>query len=118
MEWNVLYHNISTREITTFNIFKHSSFLKDVEKYLKECSDKEVFTKELRSTLMYYFWCRSEYELIISPWCGGRDTKEIKVDVYSQVMLNWDKFLDYVWSFKKERKNVRKRKIEQMPTAQ
>ena len=118
MEWNVFYHNINTQEITTFNIFKHSSFLKDVEKYLKKCSDKGVFAKELRSTLMYYFWCRSEYELIISPWCGGRDTKEIKVDIYSQVMLNWDKFLDYVWSFKKERRNVRKRKAQQVSAAQ
>ena len=118
MEWNVFYHNINSQEILPLNIFRHSGFLQDVEKYLKKCSDKEAFSKELRTTLMYYFWCRSEYELIISPWCGDRDTKEIKVDIYSQVMLNWDKFLDYVWSFKKERRNVRKRKKEQMPVTQ
>ena len=101
MEWNVFYHNINTQEITIFNVFKHSSFAKDVEKYLKECPDKETFVKELKSSLMYYFWSKSEYEIIISPWCGGRNTKEKKVDIYSQVMLNWDKFVDYVWSFRK-----------------
>ena len=100
MEWNVFYHNINSQEITTFNVFKHSGFMKDVEKHLKECADKETFAQELKSSLMYFFWSKSEYEIIISPWCGGRNTKDKKVDIYSQVMLNWDKFVDYVWNFK------------------
>ena len=73
----------------------------DFEKHLKECPDKEIFAKELKSSLMYYVWSKSEYEIIISPWCGGRNTKDKKVDIYSQVMLNWDKFVDYVWNFRK-----------------
>lgn len=102
MEWNVFYHNMNAQEITVLNIFEHGGFMKDVKKHLKECPDKEAFVKELKSSLMYYFWSKSEYEIIISPWCGGRNTKEKKVDIYSQVMLNWDKFVDYVWSFRKE----------------
>lgn len=101
MEWNVFYHNMNAQEITVFNIFKHGGFMKDVEKLSKECTDKETFAKELKSSLMYFFWSKSEYEIIISPWCGGRNTKDKKVDIYSQVMLNWDKFVDYVWSFRK-----------------
>ena len=98
MEWNVFYHDVNKQEIRAFNIFKHSTFNNYVEKHLKECIDKEEFAKKLKSELMYYFWSKSEYEIIISPWCGGRDTKDIKVDIYTQVMNNWDIFLDYVWS--------------------
>ncbi len=31
---------------------------------------------------MYYFWSKSEWEILIKLWCGGRDEKEEKVDVY------------------------------------
>lgn len=101
MEWNVFYHNVNSQEIIILNIFEHGGFAKDVEKHLKKCTDKEAFVKEVKSSLMYFFWSKSEYEIIISPWCGGRNTKDKKVDIYSQIMLNWDKFVDYVWSFKK-----------------
>ena len=45
MEWNVFYHNINTQEITIFNVFKNSSFAKEVEKYIKECKDKKTFKR-------------------------------------------------------------------------
>lgn len=32
--------------------------------------------------------------------CGGGDKEAIKIDIYSQVMLNWDKFVEYVWDCK------------------
>ena len=100
MEWNVFYHDGNRQKITTFNIFKHNSFAKDIKTDLKESKDKQEFKTKLKSNLMYYFWSKAEYEIIISPWVGGRDTKELKVDVYTQVMNNFDIFLDYVWSKK------------------
>ena len=101
MEWNVFYHNVNTQKIVPFNIFQHSRFRKDVEELLKDFNDKEEFAKQLKSELMYNFWCKSEYEVIISPWCGGRITEDIKVDIYRQVMLNWEVFVDYVWGTKR-----------------
>jgi len=52
--------------------------------------------------MMYYYWSKSEWEIIIGPWCGGNNTKEIKVDVYEQVLNNWDIFLEYVWNERKK----------------
>ena len=46
---------------------------------------------------MYYFWCKSEYEVVIAPWGGSIGANEVKIDIYTQVMNNWDVFLDYVW---------------------
>lgn len=96
---------MNKQQITVLNIFDHYSFNEDVKQHLKKCKDKTEFTKELKSSLFYYFGSKSEYEVLIYPWCGGQRTKEIKIDIYSQVMLNWDKFVEYVWSFRKEKKN-------------
>jgi hypothetical protein len=71
---------------------------------LKKFKDKDEFAEQLRRDLMYYFWAKSEYEIIISAWCGGNGNEDIKVDIYTQVMNNWDVFVDYVWNSKKRRK--------------
>lgn len=108
LKWNVYYHSINSKEIKTFNIFEHGGFNHDVEKYLKKYKNKEEFADKLKSSLMYYFWCKSEWEIIISPWCGGRGTEDIKVDVYEQVMSNWEIFVDYVWNSKIHRPRKKK----------
>jgi hypothetical protein len=110
LKWNVYRHNMNTQKIEPFNIFNHRSFCEDVEKHFKKYKDKEEFAEHLRRSLVYYYWSKSEWEIIISPWCGGRDTKDIKVDVYNQVTNNWDIFLDYVWNSKIHR--PRKKKTE------
>lgn len=100
LEWNVYIHDINKQAITTMNIFDHSWFKEDVERNLKEIKDKNEFAAKLRSDLIYYFWCRSEYEIVISPWCGSSG-EYIKIDIFDQVMNNWEVFLDYVWNSKK-----------------
>ena len=100
MEWNVFYHDINHRQIQIWNIFEHGRFRSNVEKHLKECKSKEEFAEKLRSELLYNFWCKSEYEVLISPWVGVNRCEEIKVDIFSQVMLNKNVFVDYCWSFK------------------
>ena len=97
LKWNVFYYNINSQKIIEFNIFEHSGFLKDVKKCLKQCENKDDFAKEIKSSLMYYFWAKSEYEIIISAWCGGNGKESVKIDIYRQVMMNWDKFIDYLW---------------------
>lgn len=104
MEWNVFYHDMNMRKIKPLNIFLHYSFNEDVQKHLKKVKDKDEFAKELRGDLFYYFRSKAEYEVVISPWCGGSEDEAIKVDIYDQVINNFDIFLDYVWNSKKRRK--------------
>lgn len=96
MKWNVYYHDINARKIKTYNIFDHGGFRRDVEQDLHRCKVRAEFEKLLKSNLMYYFWSKCEWEILISPWVGDAET--IKVDVYDQVMLNWDEFVDYCWT--------------------
>ena len=100
MSWNVWRHNINSGLIEIWNIFEHYNFNKDTIRDLRDFNDKEEFSRHLQSNLMYYFWCKSEYEIILSPWCRGSKDEDKKIDIYMQVMANWNKFVDYVWSFK------------------
>lgn len=97
MEWNVYYHDTNKGTIDVINVFEHLG----VERFVRNlCKDKkltrEAFAEELRHELMYHFWSRCEYEVLIKEWCGRE--AERKVDIYEQLMLNWDRFIDYCWS--------------------
>ena len=100
--WRAFYHSWNSKKIQTFNIFDHGRFREDLKKKAKKCKTKDEFSKELRSALMYYYWAKCEWEVVITPWVSTDDTKNIKVDVYWQVMNNWKVFLDYVWENRKK----------------
>ena len=129
LEWNVFYHNINKNKIETLNIFKHSRFNDDVQKALKKIKDKSEFAEHLRRDLFYYFGSKCEYEVVITTFPPYITMKELdklneerashkeryerdyvrlnvgldtgaKIDIYTQVMNNWDLFLDYVWNSK------------------
>lgn len=100
LTWNVIYHSVNEDRIKTFNIFDHGGFHEDLKKLYRKYPAKEEFAEELRKSLGYYFRSKCEWEIIIGPWCGGRNTEEIKVDVYWQVMNNWETFVDYIWNAK------------------
>jgi hypothetical protein len=123
LEWNVFRHDINNKKIVKYNVFDHSSFLASVKKLRM---DKDTFSEQLRREAQYYFWSKSEHEVIITSWPAyiskeeyERITKEVtsiesrdrifrvvnivptigdKIDIYEQLMLNWDYFVDYVWN--------------------
>ncbi len=119
IHWNVYMEDFNQREIKTFDVFRHSSFCNDVEKLLKQRLSRDDFSRELKSRAMYYFWSKSEYEIVITSF-PPHITKEelsrlnsedsfyrympsletgLKVDIYQQLLLNWDRFVDYVYNF-------------------
>lgn len=102
LEWNVYRENFNKKQIEVFNIFHHESFAIDCELASKECMTKEEFKKRVKNSLMYYFWSKCEYEIILSDWPPSKCFNEEKVSVYDQVMINFDRFIDYLWEFKKE----------------
>lgn len=103
LEWDVFRHDINARKITTTNIFIHSAFKKECLKAFNECNgDKFYFEAEVKKSLMYYFWCRSEYEVLVTELFEPPKVME-KIDIYTQVRLNWKRFIDYVWTVLTER---------------
>lgn len=97
MEWYVYRHDINSDKIEPYNIFNHGGFSKDFKQAAKNCPKKIEFASELKASLQYYFWSKSEWEILLSPWVGSAKNKPVKIDVYQQVMDNWRAFLEYCW---------------------
>ena len=82
-----------------------------------------IFPQEIDWKLSYYFWAKCEWETVLVQWPtfiekeeAYRCVKEFeegrskyrttvcldpaeKIDVYDQVKLNFDVFLDYLWKY-------------------
>lgn len=118
LQWNVYNESINRNEIKVFNVFDHVSFSNAVDKLRRKKLSRDEFSKELRSVAMYYFWSKCEYEVVITSWppyidreelerltseeiryrCSVRLTVGEKIDVYQQLALNWDRFVDYLYT--------------------
>ena len=108
MEWNVYTYNCNARRVEPYNIFNHYSFIKDCQKALKEFKDdKGQFIESIRRSLMYYYWSKCEWEIVISDFPPHQDFSGKKVDVYDQIRMNWDSFVEYLWIHRDELKKRR-----------
>ena len=105
LEWNVYKEDFNSKCIKIFNVFDHHNFIRDLQKIHKKYKKKDDFCKELRKILLYYFWSKCEYEIILSDWPPSKEErgfKKEKVSIYDQIENNWNIFADYVWDNRKE----------------
>ena len=111
LTWNVYIGDFSKREIVVHNVFDHYGFLEDCKKAAKKYKDdREAFEKAIENNLMFYYWSKCEWEIILQHWPQISGFQDEKVDVYDQVMLNWDKFIEYVWNNAEELRRREKKK--------
>ena len=99
--WNVYIYNINLQQIEVYNIFNHGTFNAYCRKALEQAKDKDEFARLVKNELRYYFWSKCEWEIEIVDWLGHQKSG-LKTDVFKQVSLNFDAFVDYVWGFKDE----------------
>ena len=98
MHWFVYVEDFNGKRIEEYDIFEHHDFAEDVRKaYRKHRTDFDAFAEKVRGSLFYYYRSKCEWEVIVSAWPPSDRVPERKVDVYQQVMLNWDIFVRYVW---------------------
>ena len=101
-EWIVLYHNFNSDKIEQYNILKYRE--DDIKKMRKKFKTKEEFAEKLRREMMYYYWSRCEWEMIITktednhiiltPWCGCKNPDEVAIDVTDNTDFDWIGFAD------------------------
>ena len=99
MEWIVYNFNINAQKIETYNIFNHWSFREYAKKSANKFKTKEEFAKQIRIELKYYYWSRSEWELVIeitednriflNPWVGCREPEKVRIDVTDDTSFDW-----------------------------
>lgn len=131
--WNVYRYNMNTKKIEPWNVFGHWKFLQDLYKlkvkYLKKDDFRfEEFVEEVKKDLMYYYWSKCEWEVVITEVAPHISEKELerimtekdlfykrqvnlnveeKIDVYDQVMVNWESFKEYLFNNYKLIKKVK-----------
>ena len=131
LEWFVFEEDSNAKEIVPLNVFEGSiSFIYGLLEAKKKYKDNYLkFAEEVRSCLSYSYWGKCEWETIITGWPTFVNGEEIdrlseekqkhqnehgyfygtyvnlktayKMDVYTQVMMNWDRFIEYVWANKR-----------------
>lgn len=105
-EWYAIIENVNAKRIEKYNIFNHAGFLNDCDKaWINHHKDSEngfsKFEKEVRSSLLYYFWSKCEWEILVYGFPYYENFKPEKIDVFDQVMMNWDRFINYLWRYYK-----------------
>ena len=105
-EWYVIVKDTNAKKIKRYNIFDHFYFLNDCDKaWINNREDHEngfsKFEKDVKRSLLYFFWCKCEWEILIYGFPYSENFKPEKVDVYEQVTINWDRFINYLWRFYK-----------------
>ena len=99
--YNVYIEDVNHNCFEIYNIFDHYSFVKDTQMNIKKNKENQSeFNEQLKSDIMYYFWAKSEWEIIVSSHFS-KGAKNKKIDVYDQLMMNWKIFSDYIWNNKK-----------------
>lgn len=90
--WNVWVWNVNSDSLDVYDV--GSYFLrcyKELPKSKRPVTLEEV-NEFLVSNARYEYCARCEYEMIIHSWPKFKN--DIKADVYDQLRLNWDVFVD------------------------
>lgn len=96
MTWNVVRYDHNAKDFGLYNVL-NAGMVEEIKRLTKGIDNKEEFSKEVNSLCMYYFWSRFEWEVVLREFCGRDNAKEMKVDVYDQLVMNWNRFIDYLW---------------------
>lgn len=99
LTYKVYLQDFNRKSLEEYNILSHRGFMKSIAAHTS--LPKNEFAEAVKNDLLYYFWSKCEYEIVISGWPNVENNLE-KVDAYDQVMLNFDIFIDYLWSHRQE----------------
>lgn len=87
--FNVINYDFNSRKFEAYDVMPYLISCYKKVKRRKSCPKTfDEFKEFVKSESQYMYWSRSEYEIILSDWPGGKDQR--KIDVYEQIMMNID----------------------------
>lgn len=123
LTWNVFIEDLNKKSIITYNVL-NKGIVNEIVDRTEGFASREDFAEEVKHILMYYYWSRAEWEVVITDWPPHIKPEELnrlnnelvehkskgynaysftfnpaigrKIDVWDQVNMNWDIFIDYV----------------------
>lgn len=88
--WNVMVWNVNRDELDSYDV--GPCFVREYKELKKKERVGLDVDKFLDRTARYYFWAKCEYEMVCAGWPKFKN--ERKFDVYEQLKVNWDNFVD------------------------
>lgn len=98
----VKHYNCNADKIEDCDVLKYRE--SEIKELKKKCATKEEFAELLRREFMWRFWSKAEWEIIVtkdesgrvilSPWCGYRDSESASIDVTDDKSFDWTGFAD------------------------
>lgn len=88
MTWYVFIEDWNKKKIVPYDIFNSVSFRRHFLWIISQNFTYETFKKELKDSLLYCFAHKREYEI---------ETIYNMINVYDQLMLNFDEFVEFCW---------------------
>lgn len=95
--WNVLNLSTDGTYIRQYNIF-YDGFAEEVKKEIKrrKITNRDDFKKYIDTWAHYYYWSKTECEMLIGDLFSKSVDDFHKVDLYAQIVINLDKIVDYI----------------------
>lgn len=99
MTWLVKQFDCNAQKIIDYDILRYLE--SEIKKLKKTNKTKEEFGEALRKRIMWQYWGRCEYELIIvrfderiilSPWAGCYHPEQVEIDVTDDNSFDWAGF--------------------------
>ena len=96
LTWKVKIYDVNKRAIVDYDVLKYR--LELIKSLKKKCASRNDFYEALKRDFRWQYWCRSEYELILSldkdrvilsPWVGSRDPVAESIDVTEDTSFDW-----------------------------
>lgn len=94
LKWYVLHKNFNKEEIEFYNVLQ--GWEERIRKARKKVKTKTEFKDWLKKEFMYYYWSRSEYEIVVGGLFSEYPKELKKVDIWSQIEPNLDIVTDYI----------------------
>ena len=98
MHWFIMYYNSNAKQFQSYDVLKYKENF--IKKLKKKVTSREEFTEKMKLEMMYYFWSKCEWEvvlsninnrIIMSPWVGPED---VTLDVTNKEDFNWVDFFN------------------------
>lgn len=98
--WNVGLIEGKNSGFKPYNVFDNATMYETLEDLYSKKNlrpSREYVDMVLKKSAMYAFWSKCEYEFLVASLFSPE--KEIKVDVYTCLEINWDAFVSHVYNF-------------------
>ena len=98
LNWYAFYWDCNSNSLERTDVI-HSDLIDDVKKAIKKGQDFNQIKEIIRCNLMWYYWSKSEWEVLVSDlhMCEDSPKHNVeKIDIYYQLEPNLDRITEYM----------------------